>query len=164
MFFGGEGPKPHWLWMNLGPRERIVVSVASVLTIVLPIAVCVTWEYIPGTYRRDENGLPHGTGAMRYYYPSGNLKLCELYFAGNLTESTWYHPNGSEIAITKWQDGCGVGYYVREDGTIRTKMEFVDGLAHGIGMYYNRDGTVNCEVRFKHGVPVEGEPLKWDGP
>lgn len=38
--------------------------------------------YMPGTYFRDQNGVPYGTGWAYYYYESGEVMLEEKYVAG----------------------------------------------------------------------------------
>ena len=99
----------------------------------LPIAVAVGltglivlsgWEYVPGTYQVDGDGFPHGTGKAEHYYDSGALQSEEWYRAGILTAATWYRPDGTEIATSHFDKEIGgVGYYLREDGSIRCKMQ-----------------------------------------
>lgn len=145
------------------PRVNAGMLVA-VLLVVCVVALCAAWEHIPGTLRQDRNGFPHGTGTMRFYYDSGALMLVERFKAGIAVEHTWYKPDGSVVASTKTPNGTGVGYYLRQDGSIRMKMEYVDGLAHGPPVYYDRDGSVHRRVIYKNGSPAEGSPPPWDGP
>lgn len=112
--------------------------------------------YMPGTIRRDANGFMHGTGWWRYRYDSGTLKLEEHYSAGQLSLSRWFRRDGSLIAETHWHDGDGVGYFLRDDGTVRVKMEFRDGKANGKAIYYKEDGvTVDHMADFDNGHEVE---------
>jgi len=111
---------------------------------------------VPGTVHPDANGFMHGTGRWLYHYKNGAVRLEEHYLAGSLRRSKWFRPDGSLIAETRWGSGDRVGYYVREDGTIRTKIEFRDGLAHGQAIYYKEDGTnIDHIAEFRNGRKVE---------
>jgi antitoxin component YwqK of YwqJK toxin-antitoxin module len=82
--------------------------------------------------------------------------LEEHYVAGRLSFSRWLRPDGSVVAETLWRDGDGNGYYLRQDGTIRTKMEYRHGLADGQSVYYKEDGvTVDHVAEFREGHKVE---------
>ena len=163
--FGTWGNTFHWFWGKMRPGLRVILAATTVFVVSVTITLSIIWEYLPGTLRFDEMiGFPHGTGTAVYHYRSGELKLREKYFAGELQESAWYRPDGSQVASTRWQDGTGVGYYLREDGTILKRVECVNGAAHGVATYYNRDGTINCEVRYERGAMIEGKPPKWDEP
>ena len=113
------------------------------------------WEYLPGTFHQDKDGFPHGTGVAEYSYDAGPLKLKERYLAGKLIKSIWYRPDGTVIAATKWENASGTGYYLREDGSVKTRMEYVNGVAHGTATYYREDGTIEKEVEYYQGQPVE---------
>lgn len=110
--------------------------------------------YMPGTFFRDQNGFPHGTGWTYYYYESGELMLEEKYVAGKGQCSRWFRPDGSVVAETNWVDESGVGYYLREDGSIRARMLYVNGVAHGTAVYFDTDGSVTRRVMFHEGHEV----------
>jgi antitoxin component YwqK of YwqJK toxin-antitoxin module len=115
------------------------------------------WDAIPGTYYRDSNGLPHGTGRHTYRYRAGSVQLIEDYRRGRLTRSEWFMPGGASIMVTDWNGGTGVGIYLREDGTIRTRMTYSNEVANGPATYYAEDGkTVIGEATFKDGVRISG--------
>ncbi|MHC4618081.1 MAG: toxin-antitoxin system YwqK family antitoxin [Planctomycetota bacterium] len=109
---------------------------------------------MPGTLYFDEEGFPHGTGSREYFYESGVLKLKERYINGRLYRSVWFRPDGKVVATTNWKDETGVGYYLREDGSIRVKMHYVNGFAHGQATYYREDGLVERYAEFRNGVEV----------
>ncbi len=108
--------------------------------------------YMPGSIRQDSHGFMHGTGWWTYYYDSGPVILEEHYVAGRLRLSRWFRPDGSLVAETRWWNGHGVGYSLREDGTIRCKMEYRNELAHGPAVYYQDDGiTVDHVAVYQNG-------------
>ena len=113
--------------------------------------------YMPGTYHRDENGFAHGTGWAYYYYDTGDLMLEEKYVAGKGQYSRWFRPDGSVVAETHWEDESGVGYYLRQDGSIRARMQYVNGFAHGTAVYFDKDGSVIREAVFREGVEVSDD-------
>lgn len=128
-------------------RVCILVGCLGVLTAIGLLA----WRWsghMPNTLRFDENGFPHGTGWQRSHYKSGALKLEEYYVAGQLELSRWFRPDGSLVAETDWQDECGVGYYLREDGSIKCRMEYVNGYADGTAVYYDEEGAETHRVEF----------------
>ena len=112
---------------------------------------------MPGTYHRDEHGFAHGTGWAYYYYDTGDLMLEEKYVAGKGRYSRWFRPDGSVVAETNWEGESGVGYYLRQDGSIRAKMQYVNGLAHGTAAYFEKDGSVISEASFREGVEVSDD-------
>jgi len=82
--------------------------------------------------------------------------LEEHYTAGHLKLSRWFRPDGSLVGETRWQNGNGVGYYLRQDGTIRVKMEYRNERADGPAIYYKEDGvTVDHIGEFKDGKEME---------
>jgi antitoxin component YwqK of YwqJK toxin-antitoxin module len=108
-----------------------------------------------GTFYRDKNGFPHGTGEAIYYYDSGPVMLREDYVLGKLHRSRWFAPTGAMIQETEWKDECGEGIYLRQDGSIRSRVMYVKGVAEGPTTYYDASGNVTKVVEFKNGRPVE---------
>jgi antitoxin component YwqK of YwqJK toxin-antitoxin module len=84
--------------------------------------------------------------------------VAERYSRGRLVESTWYRPDGSIVAQTKWKNGSGLGYYLREDGSVSARMQYVDGVAHGQAVNYREDGSVERFAEFRDGVEVTPLP------
>ncbi|MEN0111294.1 MAG: hypothetical protein AAF805_11285 [Planctomycetota bacterium] len=71
--------------------------------------------------------------------------------------STWFAPEGGEIATETYdKETGGVGYYLRQDGTIRAKCEYeYDHISRGYvsvqrPLYYDRNGNP---------VPDASEPI-----
>ncbi len=115
-------------------KEKITVRLHAhpcssiILIALLALAGCspaLTRDGLPphgrGTFARDENGFPSGTGWQAYLYPTGQVKLREAYVEGVLQRSIWYRPDGSIVATTDWQRGSGTGYELRDDGSILWK-------------------------------------------
>ena len=100
----------------------------------------------------DEQGVAHGTGVREYRYESGELMLEDFYDDGRLERSIWFRLDGSTIREEYWQDGAGTGLYLRQDGSIRVAMPYVNGIAHGMAVYYNSDGTISNVVEFVRGT------------
>ena len=136
--------------------KRTLLTTVAVL-VLAAFGLLVT-GYMPGTIRRDSSGFMHGSGWWRYHYDSGALKLEERYRAGRLSLSRWFRPDGSLIAETRWRKGDGVGYFLRDDGSVRSKMEFRNEKAHGQAVYYRDDGvTVDYVAEFRDGQKMESE-------
>ena len=136
--------------------KRAEFAIAGALALL--IGASTLWEsgYMPGTICRDANGFIHGTGRWLYHYDSGPLMLEEHYLSGKLRYSKWFRPNGSLVAETHWRHGDGVGYYLRQDGTIRVKMEHRNGLAHGQATYFKEDGeTIDHFAEYRDGRKIE---------
>ena len=113
---------------------------------------------MPGSIRQDANGFIHGSGKTLYRYDAGPVMLEEHYLAGRLKFSRWFRPDGTLIAETRWKNGNGVGYYLRQDGTVRFKCEHQGGLAHGLAVYYKEDGvTVDHAAEYRHGRKLEAK-------
>ncbi len=103
----------------------------------------------------DENGVPHGTGWKEYHYKSGQLKLKEYYEYGQLEHSLWFKPDGTLIRKEDWVQGSGTGIYLREDGSIKTVIPYVNGIAHGMAVYYKEDGSIDRVAEFCNGRQKE---------
>ena len=74
----------------------------------------------------DDQGKVHGTGSVtQARHTSRAPKLTDQIVGGKLVRSEWFRPDGTSIMVTNWKDGSGVGIYVREDGSIRVKMTYV---------------------------------------
>jgi hypothetical protein len=131
------------------------ILAALILLLLGALALCLS-GYMPGTIRRDRSGFMHGTGKWLYRYDSGPVMLEEHYLAGRLRFSKWFRPDGSLVAETRWRDGNGVGYYLRQDGTVRTKMEYRDERAHGQAIHYKEGGlTVDHRDEYRDGHKIE---------
>jgi len=105
--------------------------------------------------RFDHNGKPRGTGWKLYFYDdTSNIKVKDAYVDGVPVYSAWFRPDGSFVAEQRWVDGCGVQYYLREDGSVKVKMPMVHGCANGVATYFTEDGSVEKYVVFKNGRPV----------
>jgi antitoxin component YwqK of YwqJK toxin-antitoxin module len=119
-------------------------------------------DYIPGTFYRDQRGFPHGTGTERFFYRSGAVMEETWNVAGVPRQTTWYRPDGSVVASSKFSmETGGVGYYLREDGSIRMKVHYIfrpsDRLfiADGEATHYDEQGQVVKVVQYRDGTPVE---------
>lgn len=146
------------------PRFRLRTLFLIVLLVSLALGVFLNWERIPGTFYRDANGFPHGTGTATYNYDSGELMIRELYYCGLIYRSTWYRPDGTEIAIEEYdKHSGGVGYYLRQDGSIRSKYSYAYSptddtyFAHGEVTEYNVDGSVKSTAQYINGSEVQPE-------
>ena len=135
-----------------------------ILTAAFALAACgpaLTRDGMPppgrGSFSRDEFGIPEGTGWQAYLYPSGQVKRREAFVEGVLQRTIWYRPDGSVVATTNWNKGSGIGYELRDDGSIKTKTEYVRGLADGEVVSYRPDGSVEKTQLFVHGEPA-GNP------
>jgi len=134
-----------------------VLTIVGILGMAAISALAVTaYPSIPGTFRFDVNGFPRGTGTHTYRYQSGAPKLVEDYRRGKPIRSVWYRPDGSIVATTRWDAGDGVGYYLREDGSVRTRMTYVHGNAEGPATYFDERGNIVGEAVFKDGKRVSG--------
>jgi len=133
---------------------RRIILIVGVCPILVPVAATAWYfsGYMPGTFHRDEKGFPHGTGWARYHYDAGPLMLEEYRVAGKITKATWYRPDGSVVASEAYEDQSGTGYYLRQDGSIKVKMNYVKGAAHGEAVYFNEDGSVKRVAEFRHGT------------
>ena len=105
----------------------------------------------PNTLYVDSKGVAHGSGTKQYFYKSGALKLEDRFVEGKLVEQTWYKPDGAIIANERFRNGSGTGYYIREDGSVRVKMTYVNGLAHGPATYYKENGDIDRIANFVNG-------------
>ena len=132
------------------------VLVAVGCAAALAIVAFYTYPSIPGTFGRDASGFPHGTGTETYRYKSGAVKLVEDYRRGSLVRSVWYRPDRTVVATTDWVDESGVGYYLREDGSVRSHMTYVRGIAEGAATYYDEAGNIVGEAVFKDGSRISG--------
>ncbi|MHC4109666.1 MAG: toxin-antitoxin system YwqK family antitoxin [Planctomycetota bacterium] len=138
----------------MSKRKNTVLVIVTVV-VFLGGLVWYGWQYIPGTLHLDRQGKYRGTGVAKYLYKSGQIKLKDHYVAGKLSKSFWYRPDGTVVAQTNWEDVPCFGYYLREDGSIRVKMEYVNGVAHGRAICYNKDGSIDKYVEFRNGREVK---------
>lgn len=136
---------------------RLKTLLGIVTLAALAIGLYTNWDAIPGTYHKNENGFPRGTGVAEYRYDNGSLMLREWYYRGLIYRSTWFTPDGREIATETFTKASGgVGYYLRQDGTIRSKYtyEYMPDI--------NMNGNVGGQVYYDTaGQPVPGatEPI-----
>ncbi|QEG40190.1 hypothetical protein UC8_21960 [Roseimaritima ulvae] len=114
----------------------------------LGLAAYIYSDAIPGTYHKNENGFPRGTGVAEYHYDNGALMIRECYFRGLIYRSTWFTPDGEEFATETYDKATGgVGYYLRQDGTIRSiyTYEYMPDVNMygnaGNPVYYDTSGT-----------------------
>lgn len=102
----------------------------------------------------DGQGVPHGTGQKIYKYKSGATKARDEYVDGKLVRSRWFRPDGTLVQETKWVDGTGEGIYLREDGSIRIRMQYANGVAEGEAKEYDEAGNVTKVMQYRGGQPV----------
>lgn len=102
----------------------------------------------------DAHGVAHGTGAKVYGYKSGVPQLREEYVDGKLVRSRWFKPDGTLVQETKWANGSGQGIYLREDGSIRARMQYVNGVAEGEAKEYDKAGNVTKVQQYRGGKRV----------
>jgi hypothetical protein len=145
-------PLPVRLWRDRFWRRTTSIGIVLVLT---GSAIYTGWDYIPGTLRLDPSRGYLGSGWAYYHYPSGRVKLREWHFGSELIESTWFRPDGTTFAHTEWDSGMGVGYYLRDDGSVRTKMTYVEGVAHGPAEEYDEKGRLVAVKWYEHGRLVD---------
>jgi hypothetical protein len=92
----------------------------ALLLLILPLFVgtvlCLVSCNRPQTQREnvhiDEDGKPI-QGEKVYHYDSGKVMLSEEYRNGMLLTSRWMSPDGNVIRVTDWQEGSGVGIFLR---------------------------------------------------
>jgi antitoxin component YwqK of YwqJK toxin-antitoxin module len=109
------------------------------------------------SFYRDIDGKPHGTGVETFRYSNG-AKRVEAWFKNGRPDVTrWYKPDGQLIAETRWIDGRGIGYVLRDDGSIRIKGEVVNEVLHGRAWIYDEKGTLVKETTYRRGHEVEGK-------
>jgi antitoxin component YwqK of YwqJK toxin-antitoxin module len=147
---------------DMTPKQMNRASnILAILTLALVVSGAALYfgGYVPGTIKKDSDGFIRGTGKWLHHYKSGDVMLEEHYFAGRLQSSRWFRPDGSLVAETRWRSGDGVGFFLRQDGTIRAKMEFRNERAHGTATYFLDDGvTVERVAEFRDGVEVAVAP------
>ena len=126
-------------------RSRTVILAVAVITVFL--GSINYWDAIPGTLYEDNNGFLHGTGQAEYFYDDGSLMLCEWHFRGLIYRSTWFKPAGTEIATERYNKKTGgIGYYLRQDGSIKSKYVYEYSPEHngyvsaGRPVYYDQFG------------------------
>jgi antitoxin component YwqK of YwqJK toxin-antitoxin module len=88
----------------------------------------------------DAQGAAHGSGERDYNYKSGAIQLRETYKDGKLVLSRWFGTDGELVQDSIWLNGTGEGIYLREDGSIRTRIQYVNGVAEGEAVEYDEAG------------------------
>jgi antitoxin component YwqK of YwqJK toxin-antitoxin module len=135
-------------------KKGVGIGLIAGLVVAMGCGV-VFYDAFPGTLRFTDEG-PRGTGVATYVYPGRALKLRERYVRGQIQKSEWFRPDGTLIQTTNWVDGAGEGIYLRDDGSIKTRMNYIKGLAEGTATYYAPDGTVTGSAEFQNGSRVSG--------
>lgn len=123
--------------------------------IFIALLICLLAGCAPAKLRFDKNGVAHGTGWREFRYKSGELMLKDYYKDGQLERSIWQKPDGTVVREEDWQDRAGTGLYLREDGSIKTVMPYVNGIAHGMAIYYKPDGSIDKVEEFVRGKQKE---------
>ena len=108
-------------------------------------------------YRNDE-GNPRGTGVEEFHYPDGSIKVATEYECGVAIRSTWYKPDGSVFKVTEWDDGRGIWYMLRDDGSLKSECMGANDLMHGTMTYYDREGNIiGTEEYNRFGEKISGK-------
>jgi hypothetical protein len=132
------------------------VWLAAIAGIGVIVAVKTGSGRVPEPFWRDDSGNAHGTGTKDYKYRSGQLMLRERYVRGKQVKSEWFKPDGTLIQTTDWTfPETGEGIYLRQDGTIKARMNYVNGIADGEAIYYNEDGAVERRQTYRNGAPLD---------
>jgi len=136
------------------PRYSLKTLLAVVTLVGCLLGLYANRDAIPGTYHTDENGFPRGTGVTEYRYDNGALMIREWYFRGLVYRATWFTPDGHEIATETYdKETGGTGYFLRQDGSIRSRHTFKyspkenDYLGSGRPLYYDRTGVPIPEAK-----------------
>lgn len=123
------------------------------LIILLPVFLLSACDRTDPLYF-DANGQPHGSGEKTYNYKAGGVMLRETYVDGKCEFSQWFAPDGRLVHSTDWVNESGEGIYLRQDGSIRCRMTYVNGHAHGTATYYDESGGISKVVEFQNGVEL----------
>ena len=133
-------------------RFRLNTLFWITLTVALILAIVANWDAIPGTYYVDANHNHHGTGVNEYHYENGAVMGRDNYYRGMVYQSTWYTPDGDEIASEPFvRFEGGVYYILRQDGTIRAKYTYKynakeDRYDSVNPVYYDRAGRPKSDT------------------
>lgn len=133
----------------------LALVIAGPLGILL-IVLALRWDALPGTFHRDDQGVAHGTGRVTYDYTPGVKQVVEQYYRGQLVRSEWFRPDGTSIQVTLWEDESGEGLYLRKDGSVWSRRQYIKNLWDGVCTYYNRDGSMKGTATGKQGAYVSG--------
>lgn len=141
-------------------RSKTIFALAAVALVLTGALAFFAYDSLPGSVRRiqtPDGEVVKGTGTFKYHYATGQLKLTEEFRRGSAVLSRWYKPDGTLIAETKWgRNSTGTGYYLREGGSIKSRLTYVNGLADGTASYFNPDGSLAGEAKFEKGQRVSG--------
>jgi antitoxin component YwqK of YwqJK toxin-antitoxin module len=105
----------------------------------------------------DAQGAAHGSGERDYNYKSGAIQLRETYRDGKLVLSRWFGTDGELLQASIWSDGTGERIYLREDGSIRARIQYVSGIAEGEALEYDEAGHIT-KVMYHAGRRYAGAP------
>ena len=141
-------------------RLRTLFLITTVIALLLGLWC---WrDYLPGTFHRDANGFPHGTGVEEFHYQSGQLQSRMWHRAGIPTRAVWYRPDGTVIADVKMDTKTGGdNLYLREDGSIERRIPFKydpherEFFAEGQATHYGEKGNIIGTSEYRHGVKIE---------
>ena len=123
------------------PWTRPAALAVGAFVLLVGLLAWVASGHVPGTLWFDKIGDAHGSGWRTFRYPGGAAKVAEHYVAGELRYSVWRRPDGSMVDQTRWRGGTGTGYYLRDDGSVRAVLAYVDGVAVATA-YYDADGKL----------------------
>jgi antitoxin component YwqK of YwqJK toxin-antitoxin module len=70
--------------------------------------------------------------------------------------SRWFKPDGTLIQETVWANGTGEGIYLRDDGSVRSRMRYVNGVAEGEAKEYDEGGNVTAVLQYHLGQRASG--------
>jgi hypothetical protein len=112
-------------------------------------------DAMPNTLRRTSNGF-WGTGTHTWRYRTGEPMRIDEVYRGRETKSRWLDRQGNLVGETTWSNGDGIAYFMRQDGTLKSKMTCQSCIAHGTTWYFNQDGTLAGQAEFINGQFVSG--------
>ena len=151
--------------MKFPRRFSLRTIFAAVLLIAIVCAVVVNWDYIPGTYYRDNKGISHGTGWTFDYYKSGEVKVKQYWRGGEPHEFTWYKPDGTVFATSKFhRHGLNVSYFLRDDGSMSSMLvgtlePTTSIVTRGTITYFRPDGSIEKVEQYQDGDVVKTDAV-----
>jgi len=93
-------------------------------------------------------------GEWKWYFPSGNIFLEEIYVGGKLHGlCIQYSDSATVVAKGEYADGAREGPWVVNVGDSREEGNYIMGDKHGIWKTYYRNGQLHHTGNFVQGVP-----------